>query len=67
VAYPARTDADGHYSKTDLQPEMTYTIQIRRPDTGKDPLRLANGEIPSVQVGHGSRRFDIPLATPEKK
>jgi hypothetical protein len=61
-SYPARTDADGHYS-VKLRPGMSYSILVRRSDKGKEPLQSAKGRVPSVEVQAGQRQFDIQLAS----
>jgi hypothetical protein len=59
----ARTDADGRYRVDGLTPGLVYTLRVNRDDPLKGPLRLADGKLPSVEVGSGSRQFDIELSS----
>ncbi len=59
----SKTDADGRY-KVDFQSGGIYTVAVRRPGQEKEkPFKQADGTLPSVDVGAGTKRFDIRLVS----
>ncbi len=57
------SDADGRYRVNGLTPGLVYTLRVSRTDAVKEPLRQADGKLPAVEVGSGTRHFDIDLSS----